>query len=397
MALVRLTLSAFLLVLSVAFPFHNQGWPAPPQQGPNLPPYGSLYQMPPYDIDFLGAQISHSFSDPDGSIARLDISFGDGSQKTLLPIFQGASIFPSTISHKYPKTGVYTLQATATDNRGATFTNTTHAVSTNAHGSFSWVDLWLFQPNETIVGVKQGFYAYLLFSSRLWDPAKVSCDWDFGDGSSSNACNLVKQGTGSLLAVGADEYLAVVSESHAYQSKGVRVAKLRVTWKNVFSSVSNSTQVQSRTVVETVDQATDANTEILLTAGPGHDEKEVAQSFVPAVNRLEKVGFGIGGGNWGNVTFSVRDDLNGPDLASVLIDDAVIKAFGTKTIPVKFGINTVPGQTYYVVAKPAGDNQNFYFHNEDAYPAGDGHTWKKSSGSWSGYGHDLAFETIYYS
>ncbi|MBI1973779.1 PKD domain-containing protein [Candidatus Micrarchaeota archaeon] len=213
-------------------------------------------------------------------------------------------------------------------------------------------------------------------ASKDDDGTIASYDWDFGNG-----------GTGSGKVV-----------DFAFTNfSGLVTVKLTVTDD---SGASNSTKnvVEVFVPEERVDQGTDLNAGMIVTAGPGHDPKLIAQSFVPSVNRVERVKLKMGGSSWGNTTVSLRSAIGGQDLASATLDADTINSYlnNNEYVPIPIHQDVTPGSTYYIVAKPAGDNQNFYFHNGDPYPAGDGYRWLQTANDWIAFSRDTSFQTTYF-
>jgi len=99
--------------------------------------------------------------------------------------------------------------------------------------------------------------------------------------------------------------------------------------------------------------------------------------------------------NIGSLYLSIRDSLNGSDLASTFISsDDIPKA----TVWINFDIRDIQiewGKEYYIVVHQlGGDERNYYkwyYGSGDCYSAGDGYS--KEGSEWKNFGNDFAFRT----
>ena len=115
----------------------------------------------------LACTFTNTSSDPDGSIASSQWTFGDGATSTA-----------QSPSHTYAAGGTYTVGLTVTDNQGAT-NSVSHTVTVTAPNQAPVVDAG---PNEMVV---VGLYTLSAsFSDPDNGPWTYTIDW--GDGSSSS-------------------------------------------------------------------------------------------------------------------------------------------------------------------------------------------------------------------
>lgn len=124
-------------------------------------------QAPTAAIDHTITDLSVAFdgtrsTDPDGTIASYDWSFGDGSTGT-----------GTTASHKYAKTGTFTVRLTVTDNRGAT--------------ASSEVEVSVVKPNDAPTAAfswsaDERVASFDASASNDSDGTIAAYAWTFGDG-----------------------------------------------------------------------------------------------------------------------------------------------------------------------------------------------------------------------
>jgi len=132
-----------------------------------------------------------------------------------------------------------------------------------------------------------------------------------------------------------------------------------------------------------------------------------AQAFRPALSNLVQIElrmWKIADPNDYDLTLSIRDSLDGDDIASKTINGSVVSS-RLQWILFEFEIiNLTPGETYYMVIRGNGGNDNAgyvwcgYWGDEDVYP--DGEAWDNAvGGKWtvrtaSGYEFfDFCFRT----
>ncbi|MGN7919851.1 collagenase [Lysobacter sp. 22409] len=145
---------------------------------PDAPGCGGTPNKPPvagfgHAANGLTVNFSDSSSDPDGSIASRQWSFGDGTSSTA-----------TNPSKTYATAGTYTVRLTVTDNRGATATTSKSVTVTGGTSNTPPVAAF----TTRIEGLKVSFTD----GSSDADGSIASRSWNFGDGTSSTATNPVK-------------------------------------------------------------------------------------------------------------------------------------------------------------------------------------------------------------
>jgi PKD repeat protein len=167
---------------------------------PNQPPVAAFTSS----CSQLTCSFTSTSSDPDGSIAAYQWTFGDGGTATT-----------QNPSHTYSAGGTYTVQLTVTDNRNAT-NSVTHSVTVTAPPP----------PNQPPVAAFTSSCSQLTcsFTSTSSDPdgSIAAYQWTFGDGGTATTQN----------------------PSHTYSAGGTYTVQLTVTDnQNATNSVTHSVTV----------------------------------------------------------------------------------------------------------------------------------------------------------
>jgi len=193
---------------------------------PNLPPTASAQATPTSGTAPLTVNFTGSGTDPDGTVASYDWTFGDGGTSNM-----------QNPSHTYTSAGNFTARLTVTDDQGATAMAT---VAITVDGPMNQ------PPTASATGMPTSGTAPLMvnFTGSGNDPdgSIMSWAWTFGDGGTST----------------------MQSPSHTYNTAGNFTARLTVT--------DNGGATASATVAIAVTTAT--NTAPVANAGPDQLNKD---------------------------------------------------------------------------------------------------------------------------
>jgi len=293
---------------------------------------GSANQMPvarpggPYSgsvgnaINFSGG----TSSDPDGTIATYQWSFGDGGTSTGM-----------SPSHTYAAASNYTVTLTVTDNGGATATATTMAnVSGGGGGNMSPIAV----PSGPYGGVAGTPVLFDGTGSHDNDGSIATYSWNFGDGGTGSGASpthtYAAAGTYTVSLTVTDNQGATGSASTSANISGGGATPF--TWRNDFGAVG-ADSIVSLTIT------LDLSTDISQTGGP----EELAEWHVdslkwnPAVLQYYSFNFGPGGAGSVNPTnagqgkllfHGVQNYLGNTGLITIaLVKFRVIGAHGSQT------------------------------------------------------------------
>ncbi len=145
----------------------------------NVPPAGSFTYAPANPTTANRVSFTDTSTDLDGTIVSRRWVFGDGATSTA-----------QNPTHRYRRTGTYTVSLTVTDNDGATGTGSQQITVTPPNrppvASFTYTPA-----NPTTLDV-------MSFTDTSTDPdgTVVAWAWAFGDGATSTAQNPTHQYTG---------------------------------------------------------------------------------------------------------------------------------------------------------------------------------------------------------
>jgi len=116
-----------------------------------------------------------------------------------------------------------------------------------------------------------------------------------------------------------------------------------------------------------------------------NDTRWCAQSFVPSVNSISEVELCVAAWDSGrNLTVSIRESLDGPDLAEA---EKNIEETGWDTVWKLFGFSPVavtPGETYYIICRGSSEGwgTGWAASGGDMYGAGSFYTSTDAGNNW---------------
>jgi len=241
----------------------------------------------------VGAPLSFSgvgSSDPDGSIATYQWTFGDGmSANGAMP------------THSYAVAGSYTVTLTVTDNGGLTASATTTATVSSGGGTNQAPIAVPNGPYSGVVGTPVSFDAT---GSHDPDGTIATYSWDFGDGSSASGA----APTHSFATTGTFTVTLTVTDNQGATGSASTTATITsgssstpFTWSSDFGSVDPADSLVALTIT------LDLSTDITQTPGPEALDSWRVDSLKWDPNVLKFFSFNFGPGGAGSVNPTDRE------------------------------------------------------------------------------------------